>query len=134
MTKKYICNEREDGDYDIVAELRPDTLDFSDSIKDAGFVIKEGDFDNIDVISEIEEGKYLKIEWDNIGLQVVNEKYLQEYMQTKLENAINELPNKTDEEDVAEVKKHYCWKTRKLQDNIKELSFGTDFSSFVKLS
>jgi hypothetical protein len=52
MTKKYICNEREDGDYDIVAELRPDTLDFSDSIKDAGFVIKEGDFDNIDVICQ----------------------------------------------------------------------------------
>lgn len=52
MTKKYICNEREDGDYDIVAELRQDTLDFYDSIIDAGFVIKEGNFDNIDVICE----------------------------------------------------------------------------------
>jgi hypothetical protein len=52
MTKKYICNEREDGDYDIIAELRPDTLDFCDSITDAGFVIKEGNFDNIDVICE----------------------------------------------------------------------------------
>lgn len=50
MTNQYIMLPREDGDYEVLAKLSSVRDKSFDSLfLDAGFEIREGDFDNVEV-------------------------------------------------------------------------------------